>query len=185
MYKNQSRCAKCIYYGKYTKTCDYILIEDRRRPCPPGDACTARTTRRQQMGGKKPKWDTELGRLLYLDGRSDAQIAEELGVSQTAVMNYRIRHWGKANTQQATPETQPESTPVPVEESPPQNSSAFRKLHPTLSVWQHRMESTAFWKRLPNPKRESKQYVQRMRSFASGIGDARTICVELGQQLTF
>lgn len=48
-------------------------------------------------GGKKPKWDTELGRLLYLDGRTDDQIAEELGVSKTAVTNYRLRHWGRAN----------------------------------------------------------------------------------------
>lgn len=56
-------------------------------------------------GRRKPQWDTELGRILYLDGRTDEQIAEELGTSKTAVMNYRIRHWGKANDR---PESAPE-----------------------------------------------------------------------------
>ena len=64
-------------------------------------------------GRRTPQWDTELGRLLYLDGRTDEQIAEELGTSKIAVMNYRIRHWGKANTRpESAPEKSAEATVV-------------------------------------------------------------------------
>ena len=51
-------------------------------------------------GARKPRWDTELGRLLYLDGKTDDEISEELGISKTAVTNYRLRHWGRANERQ-------------------------------------------------------------------------------------
>ena len=65
-------------------------------------------------GVRKPKWDTELGRLLYLDGKTDDQIAEELGVSKTAVTNYRLRHWGSANEgQKETHEKVEAASPSP------------------------------------------------------------------------
>ena len=37
-----ARCKGCIYHGKVGEliTCDYILLEKRRRGCPAGDECT-------------------------------------------------------------------------------------------------------------------------------------------------
>lgn len=36
-------CLGCIYFSVTTLTCDYILMTDNRRPCPPGKGCTARS----------------------------------------------------------------------------------------------------------------------------------------------
>lgn len=44
---------------------------------------------------KKPKWDTELGRLLWLEGKCDGEIADEFGIAISAVTSYRKRHWEK------------------------------------------------------------------------------------------
>lgn len=38
-------CKGCAYWcggPTTTKTCDYILIEGKRRPCPPGEGCTVK-----------------------------------------------------------------------------------------------------------------------------------------------
>ena len=67
------------------------------------------------MAGRTSRWDTELGRLLWLDGKTDAQIAEELGTSQKAVELYRQRHWQKG---QQKPETKPEPAPHQPEGKP-------------------------------------------------------------------
>lgn len=55
------------------------------------------------MGGKikKPKWDTELGRLLWLDGRKDSEIADEFGIATSVVTSYRKRHWEKGSQKPA------------------------------------------------------------------------------------
>lgn len=40
-------CGGCRYRRGYTsdnKTCDYLLIEGHRRPCPPGAQCTVKKT---------------------------------------------------------------------------------------------------------------------------------------------
>ena len=42
---------------------------------------------------KKPKWGTELGRLLWLEGKCDGEIADEFGIAISAVTSYRKRHW--------------------------------------------------------------------------------------------
>lgn len=34
-----NRCTSCYYYSRRTHTCDYILLTERRRPCPPGARC--------------------------------------------------------------------------------------------------------------------------------------------------
>lgn len=42
-----SYCNGCIYKGRVsfnTPCCDYIFIEDKMRPCPPGEGCTVKTT---------------------------------------------------------------------------------------------------------------------------------------------
>lgn len=94
MSQDKSRCVKCIYFGLSTRTCDYILLEGHRRPCPPGDGCTVRRTRKD-LNVRKPKWDTELGKLLWLEGKDDGEIADELHIPTSSVTSYRRRHWEK------------------------------------------------------------------------------------------
>ncbi len=48
---------------------------------------------------RKPNWDTEAGREMWLEGKSDAQIADAFGISVYAVTNYRVKHWQKAPEQ--------------------------------------------------------------------------------------
>ena len=43
-------CAECFYFGGLTlggRTCNYIFIVGKRRPCPPGDHCTVRKPKTQ------------------------------------------------------------------------------------------------------------------------------------------
>lgn len=68
-------------------------------------------------GGRKPSWDTELGRLLWLDGKTDAQIAEEMGTTEAAVANVRLRRW-----QKGTERPQPEEV-LPNEQAPAEASA--------------------------------------------------------------
>lgn len=85
-------CIKCHYHCPTTGTCDYIFIEDHPRPSPPGEGCTARITRKDYYM-KKPTWDTDAGRQMWLDGKSDSEIADEFHISTGAVTSYRKKHW--------------------------------------------------------------------------------------------
>ena len=40
----QRSCKGCYYYSGWS--CDYILFEKHRRPCPPGDQCTVKSSKR-------------------------------------------------------------------------------------------------------------------------------------------
>lgn len=42
---------------------------------------------------KKPTWDTDVGRQMWLDGKSDSEIADEFHISTGAVTSYRKKHW--------------------------------------------------------------------------------------------
>lgn len=44
-------CHDCIYFGGATEcscTCNYIFMEDKKRPCNPGNECTVRIKRRRK-----------------------------------------------------------------------------------------------------------------------------------------
>lgn len=44
-----SYCEGCIYrktFSGWLEYCDYMCMTDQRRPCPAGDGCTVKTTRR-------------------------------------------------------------------------------------------------------------------------------------------
>lgn len=134
MSESKSPCAGCMYYGKSTDSCDYILIADQRRPCPPGPGCSVRRTTKEVKRMGKPRWDTELGRLLWLEGKSDAQIAKEMGVAPNTVLHQR-RKWEKTTKrpepvpEDVAPENEPELAPVLIPETketpkPPQVSMA-------------------------------------------------------------
>lgn len=66
---------------------------------------------------RKPKWDTELGRLLWLDGRKDGEIADEFGIPISTVTAYRKRHWEKGG-QKSYPKDEPAQDPEPEEVFP-------------------------------------------------------------------
>ncbi len=46
---SDSYCNGCIYKGLVNGNapcCNYIFMEDKRRPCPPGEGCTVKVTNR-------------------------------------------------------------------------------------------------------------------------------------------
>lgn len=92
MKTDTSFCADCIYYGSSTRTCDYIFIADRRRPCPAGEGCTVKITRKEQNMAKAT-WDTAKGYQMFLDGESDAAIAKAVGIASSTLNYYKRKHW--------------------------------------------------------------------------------------------
>lgn len=99
------RCRLCFFLGRSTGTCDYIFIIDERRPCPPGDLCTVRVTRKEmEKEMKKPTWDTEAGRQMWEEGKNDAQIADEFRISAGTVASYRKKYWEKKPEEKAPEE---------------------------------------------------------------------------------
>lgn len=89
-------CNSCIYYGKSTCTCDYILIVGHPRPCPAGAGCTARILKKdvkKKMG--KPRWDTALGKQMWEQGMSDAEIARHFHIAANTVTHQRRSYWEK------------------------------------------------------------------------------------------
>lgn len=45
-----SYCNGCVYKGLvqgHVPCCNYIFMEDKRRPCPPGEGCTVKMTNRE------------------------------------------------------------------------------------------------------------------------------------------
>ena len=94
-------------YGDSRGYCTYILVMQHRRPCPPGEGCTAFELR---AGARKPEpiavippatkrpkpapsrgrlWDKAKARALYDEGASDCDIAKACGVSQPTICNWR------------------------------------------------------------------------------------------------
>lgn len=54
----QEPCRGCMYFSGWN--CDYILMEKKRRPSPPGEACTARKTRDISRRERMAMMGTEL-----------------------------------------------------------------------------------------------------------------------------
>ena len=88
-------CLPCVYYCLSTNTCDYILIEDKKRPCHGGNGCTERIFRKENNRSMKPKWNTEEGKRMWQEGLKDRQIAEHFGVASNTVTAHRIKYWEK------------------------------------------------------------------------------------------
>ena len=94
-----NRCAGCFFLRRSTGTCDYIFIVGVRRPCLPGRECTAYVpVDRKEEFMRKPNWDTEAGREMWLEGKKDAEIADAFGISVHAVTCYRVKHWQQPMT---------------------------------------------------------------------------------------
>lgn len=111
-------CEPCLYYGKSTDTCDYILMEDRRRPCPAGYGCIARRLRKDVRKSMNPKWDTSIGKEMFLGGRSDREIADFFGIAVSTVSYQRRKNWEADNTPPPAAESV-ETVPVVVEPAAP------------------------------------------------------------------
>lgn len=47
------------------------------------------------MAGRKAGWDTQYGYELYLQGKTDAEIADECRVQTGTVTSYRLKRWRK------------------------------------------------------------------------------------------
>lgn len=91
-------CLGCIYFSVTTLTCDYILMTDNRRPCPPGKGCTARSAPIKKKLTASGKLDRDaMVRALYKDGANDREIADLLGYSVDAVFRWRKRHGYESN----------------------------------------------------------------------------------------
>jgi hypothetical protein len=48
---DNKNCRNCMYFSgvsEYACTCNYIFIEDKMRPCPPGKGCTVKKKRPRQ-----------------------------------------------------------------------------------------------------------------------------------------
>lgn len=58
-------------------------------------------------GGRPIKWDTEKGLQLWLEGKTLAEIAKEVGSSQTAVSHHATRYWSHLKDQRAKMEAKP------------------------------------------------------------------------------
>ena len=82
------RCRDCGYLSRLG-TCDYILIERRRRPCGPGAECTVHMKRGDTV--KTASWDTSRARVLRSEGKPIAEIAEAVGVPTQLVRSFFSR----------------------------------------------------------------------------------------------
>ena len=54
-----AQCVKCVYYNKWTVTCDYCYITGELRGCP-ADHCTRRTTRQDITRIYKSVFSTDI-----------------------------------------------------------------------------------------------------------------------------
>lgn len=50
-------CDNCVYSGVLTgiptRCCNYFLVTNQRRPCPPGEGCTVKVGRKVKRRKKK------------------------------------------------------------------------------------------------------------------------------------
>lgn len=88
-------CKHKHYFGSgETSCCGYILDTGHKRPCPAGAGCTEHTNveRAKQSKPEKPAYDCKLMRKLFFDGKTDKQIAQIVGRSETAICSCRKRN---------------------------------------------------------------------------------------------
>lgn len=107
-------CEGCFFLSEYFGCCNYLIYTDKRRPCPGGKDCTVKTAQTpanrkagEGHGGRPLKWDTEKGLQLWLEGKTLAEIAKEVGSSQTTVSYYAARYWSHLKDQRAKREAKP------------------------------------------------------------------------------
>lgn len=87
-------CKGCVYrtYAGGEPICGYILVERHRRPCPPGEGCTAKVVGGNNKKMKRRTWDENRARQLYEEGKSDVDIADMVGATAGAIAAWRSRN---------------------------------------------------------------------------------------------
>ena len=93
MVGHKKRCAGC-YYSCTTSfgiACDYIGYHDgHRRPCPAGADCTEYKPLKKSFSMRaNRRLDADRALALYRQGKTDAEIADELGMVRQTVARWR------------------------------------------------------------------------------------------------
>ena len=95
-------CTTCKY-GNRDAICTYILVAQRRRPCPAGIGCTVyeKVENRRELqqfslapsaaNPKRTPFDKAEAYRLYKSGANDREIAEAMHLQTSAVSRWRIR----------------------------------------------------------------------------------------------
>ena len=95
-------CTTCKY-GNRDAICIYILVAQRRRPCPAGIGCTVyeKVENRRDLqrftlapsaaNPKRTPFDKAEAYRLYKSGANDREIAEAMHLQTSAVSRWRIR----------------------------------------------------------------------------------------------
>lgn len=90
------RCRFCLYYGKRSRSCDYMLISRQRRGEPVSPTCSRYESRAEVrklsryfagLGGMRPSDEVLIK--LYGEGHTDKEIADALGKSRALVAHWR------------------------------------------------------------------------------------------------
>ena len=99
---------------------------NHRRPCLPGKDCTEYLKRKEgEQILRKPNWDTDTGRQMWLAGKTDDEIARTLGTTARAVNLYKYRNWvPERNVKEI------EGIPGPLPEVPPKPPAAKKPSAP-------------------------------------------------------
>ena len=115
-------CKGCAYavYLSGAWCCNYLQINGRCRPCPPGEGCTVRKaanlTKKGSAFMKRREWDTEKAKALYDQKLSDVEIAGRVGATASAVAYWRRSLGLPANLERHPPPLEalgPKSAPPP------------------------------------------------------------------------
>ena len=72
--------------------CNYIFVEDKRRPCPPGAGCTVKTTKRKQ----KPKSNPKLTKTEYNRSRWQKIKAQRINACKQCGTQFHPEHGSQA-----------------------------------------------------------------------------------------
>ena len=92
-------CTTCKY-GNRDAICTYILVAQRRRPCPAGKGCTVyeKVENRRELQQlslapnlNRKSFDKAEAYRLYKAGKNDREIAEAMHLQTSAVSRWRIR----------------------------------------------------------------------------------------------
>lgn len=104
------KCRKdCYYYGRNTDSCDFYLVTGVRRGCDPDDCNRYKNGKRKAVlpenfvkeinkASKKKKSVSKYASMydqmyaLWLEGKSDGQIASEIGCSKKTAQLWRNRN---------------------------------------------------------------------------------------------
>jgi hypothetical protein len=94
-------CKGCYYLAgqvgrSHQETyCLYWERADKLRGCPAGTGCTKKITKKEYIA--MAKIDKEQARQMWLEGKTDDEIAKAFGVTKQAVSAIRRKHWEKAD----------------------------------------------------------------------------------------